>query len=223
MLYLHLNMRKSCTEKKTANRNRYIYIYTRTDNSKKCTKYQNKLKTMQNTHKYTYIYNYIYNNLAFKKENSHSTKCTRCHTWNIHTYIALPYHTLLYLTIWKFRVQRSHLGNPQDTSIELQPVAFEQSPLTAVGAERSLSTTGQDTQSRSQEDVCELPLYAALLDLSDLPCRSEGFSGEQRWPQQPWSGTCLSTDSYLSMVPEVAKVAYTVLRRRSCSCSETKE
>ena len=28
MLYLHLNMRKSCTEKKTANRNRYIYIYT---------------------------------------------------------------------------------------------------------------------------------------------------------------------------------------------------
>ena len=60
MLYLHLNMRKSCTEKKTANRNRYIYIYTRTDNSKKCTKYQNKLKTMQNTHKYTYIYIIIY-------------------------------------------------------------------------------------------------------------------------------------------------------------------
>jgi hypothetical protein len=117
------------------------------------------------------------------------------------------------------------LGNsrPQDTSIEFQSVAFEQSPLTGVGAEWSLSTTGQDTQSRSQEDVCELPLYAALLDLSDLPCGSEGFSGEQRWPQQPWPGTCLSTDSYPSMVLKVALVAYTILRRRSCSCSETKK
>ena len=117
------------------------------------------------------------------------------------------------------------LGNSrsQDNSIELQPVAFEQVLPMAVDAEWSLSATGQDTQSRSQEDVCELPLYAALLDLSDLPCGSEGSSGEQRWPQQPWPETCLSTGSYPSMVPEVAKVAYTILRRRSCSCSETKK
>ena len=131
-----------------------------------------------------------------------------------------PVHILVILA----RPRTCLMGNSrlQDTSTELQPVAFAQSPL-AVVAEWSLSTTGQDIQLGYQEDACELPLYASLLDLSDLPCGSEGSSGEQRWPQQPWPGTCLSTDSYPSMVLKVALVAYTILRRRSCSCSETKK